>query len=157
MKRLKQKATMLIVDDDASIGKTLARILEKQGYLVEVMDKGKQAIEATNKRFFNVAFIDIKLPDMDGTELLERMRETEPKMIKIILTGYPSLKNAIDAVNKGADGYLMKPFDVDKLLTMIKRQLERQEESMRFSEKKVTTYIETRVKQIELQEDKKRV
>lgn len=154
---MKQKATMLIVDDDASIGKTLARILEKQGYLVEVMDKGKQAIEATNKRFFNVAFIDIKLPDMDGTELLERMRETEPKMIKIILTGYPSLKNAIDAVNKGADGYLMKPFDVDKLLTMIKRQLERQEESMRFSEKKVTTYIETRVKQIELQEDKKRV
>lgn len=157
MKRLKQKATMLIVDDDASIGKTLARILEKQGYLVEVMDKGKQAIEATNQRFFNVAFIDIKLPDMDGTELLERMRETEPKMIKIILTGYPSLKNAIDAVNKGADGYLMKPFDVDKLLTMIKRQLEKQEESMRFSEKKVTTYIETRVKQIELQEDKKRV
>jgi len=157
VKRLKQKATMLIVDDDASIGKTLARILEKQGYLVEVMDKGKQAIEATNQRFFNVAFIDIKLPDMDGTELLERMRETEPKMIKIILTGYPSLKNAIDAVNKGADGYLMKPFDVDKLLTMIKRQLERQEESMRFSEKKVTTYIETRVKQIELQEDKKRV
>src|SRR4030043_231472 len=143
---------MLIVDDDASIGKTLARILEKQGYLVEVMDKGKQAIKATNQRFFNVAFIDIKLPDMDGTELLERMRETEPKMIKIILSGYPSLKNAIDAVNKGADGYLMKPFDVDKLLTMIKRQLERQEESMRFSEKKVTTYIEPRVKQIELQE-----
>lgn len=148
---------MLIVDDDASIRKTLARILEKQGYLVEAVEKGKQAIEATSQRFFNVAFIDIRLPDMDGTELLERMRETEPKMIKIILTGYPSLKNAIDAVNKGADGYLMKPFDVDKLLTMTKRQLERQEESMRFSEKKVTTYIETRVKQIELQEDKKRV
>jgi len=154
---LKQRARMLIVDDDASIRKTLARILEKQGYLVEAVEKGKQAIEATSQRFFNVAFIDIRLPDMDGTELLERMRETEPKMIKIILTGYPSLKNAIDAVNKGADGYLMKPFDVDKLLTMTKRQLERQEESMRFSEKKVTTYIETRVKQIELQEDKKRV
>ena len=154
---MKQRARMLIVDDDASIRKTLARILEKQGYLVEAVEKGKQAIEATSQRFFNVAFIDIRLPDMDGTELLERMRETEPKMIKIILTGYPSLKNAIDAVNKGADGYLMKPFDVDKLLTMTKRQLERQEESMRFSEKKVTTYIETRVKQIELQEDKKRV
>ncbi len=147
---------MLIVDDDASIRKTLARILEKQGYLVEAVEKGKQAIEATSQRFFNVAFIDIRLPDMDGTELLERMRETEPKMVKIILTGYPSLKNAIDAVNKGADGYLMKPFDVGKLLAMVKQQLEKQEESMRFSEKKVTTYIETRVKQIELQEGKKR-
>jgi DNA-binding NtrC family response regulator len=147
---------MLIVDDDASIRKTLARILEKQGYLVEAVEKGKQAIEATSQRFFNVAFIDIRLPDMDGTELLERMRETEPKMVKIILTGYPSLKNSIDAVNKGADGYLMKPFDVGKLLAMVKQQLEKQEESMRFSEKKVTTYIETRVKQIELQEGKKR-
>jgi len=153
---LKQRARMLIVDDDASIRKTLARILEKQGYLVEAVEKGKQAIEATSQRFFNVAFIDIRLPDMDGTELLERMRETEPKMVKIILTGYPSLKNAIDAVNKGADGYLMKPFDVGKLLAMVKQQLEKQEESMRFSEKKVTTYIETRVKQIELQEGKKR-
>lgn len=153
---MKQRARMLIVDDDASIRKTLARILEKQGYLVEAVEKGKQAIETTSQRFFNVAFIDIRLPDMDGTELLERMRETEPKMIKIILTGYPSLKNAIDAVNKGADGYLMKPFDVGKLLAMVKQQLEKQEESMRFSEKKVTTYIETRVKQIELQEGKKR-
>ena len=153
---MKQRARMLIVDDDASIRKTLARILEKQGYLVEAVEKGKQAIEATSQRFFNVAFIDIRLPDMDGTELLERMRETEPKMVKIILTGYPSLKNSIDAVNKGADGYLMKPFDVGKLLAMVKQQLEKQEESMRFSEKKVTTYIETRVKQIELQEGKKR-
>lgn len=153
---MKQRARLLIVDDDASIRKTLARILEKQGYLVEAVEKGKQAIEATSQRFFNVAFIDIRLPDMDGTDLLERIRETEPKMAKIILTGYPSLKNTIDAVNKGADGYLMKPFDVGKLLAMVKQQLEKQEESMRFSEKKVTTYIETRVKQIELQEGKKR-
>lgn len=153
---MKQRARMLIVDDDASIRKTLARILEKQGYLVETVEKGKQAIEATSQRFFNVAFIDIRLPDMDGTDLLERIRETEPKMVKIILTGYPSLKNTIDAVNKGADGYLMKPFDVGKLLAMVKQQLEKQEESMRFSEKKVTTYIETRVKQIEFQEGKKR-
>jgi DNA-binding NtrC family response regulator len=153
---LDQKVSVLIVDDDAAIRKTLSMILEKEGYLVETVANGKQGIEATKKRFFNVALIDVRLPDVDGTELLERLTETEPRMIKIIVTGYASLQNAVAAVNKGADGYVLKPFDADELLAMIEKHLKKQRESMEYGEKKVTEYIETRVKQIELEKWKER-
>ena len=102
-----QKASILVVDDDAAIRKTLSSILEKEGYLVEAVESGAKAIEVSNERFFNIALIDIRLPDMEGTELLENLKRTEPKMVKIIVTGYPSLQNAVEAVNKGADGYVL--------------------------------------------------
>jgi DNA-binding NtrC family response regulator len=150
VKDLKQKISVLVVDDDAAIRKTLSRILEKEGYLVVAVENGRQAIEASDERFFNVALVDVKLPDMEGTELLSRLKDTEPKMVKIIITGFPSLKNAVDAVNRGADGYVLKPFDVGQLLAMIKKHLRRQKAVMRYGEKKVAEYIETRVRQVEL-------
>jgi DNA-binding NtrC family response regulator len=146
----------LVVDDDEGIRKTLLRILEKEGYAVESVDNGKQAIEASKKWSFNIALIDIKLPDMEGIKLLEKLKDAEPKMVKIIITGYPSLKSAIEAVNRGADGYVLKPFDVSKLLAMIDKQLKKQRESLKLCERKVTDYIETRVKQVELQKWRKR-
>lgn len=146
----------MVVDDDEGIRKTLLRILEKEGYAVESVDNGKQAIEASKKWSFNIALIDIKLPDMEGIKLLEKLKDAEPKMVKIIITGYPSLKSAIEAVNRGADGYVLKPFDVSKLLAMIDKQLKKQRESLKLCERKVTDYVETRVKQVELQKWRKR-
>jgi len=96
------------------------------------------------------------LPDMEGTKLLERLKETEPKMVKIIITGYPSLNNAIEAVNKDADGYILKPFDAGGLLAMIKRRLKKQTKNMKYSEEKVVEYIEARVRQVELEKLKSR-
>ena len=156
VKSLTQGASVLVVDDDAGIRKTLSKILEKEGYLVETVENGQQAIKASNERFFNAALIDIRLPDMEGTKLLERLKEHEPKMVKIIITGYASLQNAIEAVNKGADGYVLKPFDATELLAMIEKHLEKQRESMKYGEKKVTEFIETRVKQIELEKQQKK-
>jgi DNA-binding NtrC family response regulator len=153
---LKPRPSVLVVDDDAGIRKTLSRILEREGYLVEAVENGEQAIEASKKWFFNVALIDIRLPDMEGIKLLDKLKETEPKMVKIIITGYPSLSNAIEAVNKGADGYILKPFNAGGLLEMIKRRLKKQSESMKYSEKKVVEYIETQVKQIEMEKWQKR-
>lgn len=156
MKGLKDKARVLVVDDDARIRKTLSKILEREGYFVEAVETGRQAIKASGDGFFNIALLDIKLSDMEGTELLEKLKVTEPKMVKIIITGYPSLKNAIDAVNKGADGYVLKPFDMGKLLETIRKQLKRQRENTGITERKVTEFIETRVKQIELQKSRGR-
>jgi DNA-binding NtrC family response regulator len=146
-----------VVDDDAAIRKTLSRILEKEGYLVEAVESGAKAIEVSNESFFNIALIDIRLPDMEGTKLLENLKRTEPKMVKIIVTGYPSLKNVVEAVNKGADGYVLKPFDAGELLVMIEEHLKRQREMMKYSDEKVAEYIETRVKEIELEKQKRRV
>ncbi len=153
---MSQKASILVVDDDAGIRMTLSRVLEKEGYLVETVENGEQAIEASKKWFFNVALIDIRLPDIEEIELLGRLKVTEPKMVKIIITGFPSLRNAVEAVNKGADGYVLKPFDSGKLLMMIRKHLKRQRESMKYNEKKVTDFIETRVRQIELEKDQKK-
>ena len=142
-------ARILIVDDDENIRKVLAAILEDEGYSVESVDTAKKGIEKSETDFFNLALLDVRLPDMEGIELLAKLRETKPKMRKIIITGYPTLQNAVGAVNKGADAYVMKPFDVEKMLKTIKEQLKKQEEERSFNELKVAEFIETRVKELE--------
>ena len=142
-------ARILVVDDDESIRKVLTTILREEGYSVETAENGREAIKKSNERFYNLALIDIRLPDMMGTHLLASMRETTPKIVKIIITGYPSLQNAIEAVNSGADAYILKPFNVDKTLSIIKEHLEKQQESTKYSQAKVAEFIETRAREIE--------
>jgi DNA-binding NtrC family response regulator len=144
-----QRARILIVDDDGSIRKVLATILEEEGYAADTAKNGTQAIKKSKVKFYNLALIDIRLPDMEGIKPLTRIRETTPKMRKIIITGYPSLQNAIEALNKGADAYIMKPFDMDKVLETIKEQLRKQQKEKKYNQEKVTEFIETRIKELE--------
>ena len=137
------------MDDDESIRKVLKAILEEKGYWVDTADSGKKAIEKTEKAFYNLALIDIRLPDIEGVKLLSKIKETTPKMRKIIITGYPSLQNAVEAVNKGADAYIIKPLNIDEVLALIEKQLRKQREEEKFSEEKVAEFIETRIKQLE--------
>jgi len=142
-------ARILVIDDDENIRKVLETILEDEGYIVETAETAKKGIEQSEKAFYNLALIDVRLPDMEGIELLSKLRNTKPKMRKIIVTGYPTLQNAVAAVNKGADAYVMKPFEVEKILQTIREQLKKQEEEKRFSEEKVVEFIETRIKALE--------
>jgi DNA-binding NtrC family response regulator len=89
---------------------------------------------------------------MEGIELLTKIKDTTPKMRKIIITGYPTLQNAVDAVNKGANAYILKPFDVDKVLQTIQEQLKKQSEEKKFSQDKVAEFIEARVKELDVEE-----
>ena len=116
-------ANILVVDDDAVVRNTLCSVLGDEGYTVEAVEDGKKAIKACEKLPFDVALIDIKLPDMKGTELLSKLKKLHPKMIRIIVTGYPTLETAVKAVNERADGYVLKPFDVTRLLEMIRNLL----------------------------------
>jgi len=145
-------ARILVIDDDESVRKVLEAILEEKGYVVDTVENGKEAIEKAKTNFYNLALIDIRLPDIEGTKLLTAMKETTPKMVKIIVTGYPSLQNAIEAVNNGADGYILKPVNIDNVLDTIKTHLRKQEEARKYSEAKVAEFIETRAK--ELSEEK---
>jgi DNA-binding NtrC family response regulator len=144
-----ERARILVVDDDESIRKTISTILAEKGYIVNTAENGKEAIEKTNARFYNLALIDIRLSDMEGIELLTRIRETTPPMIKIIVTGFPSLQNAMEAVNKSADAYLIKPVKIEELLSTIQEHLELQEEAKRYNEERITEFIETRMKELE--------
>ena len=150
---MNKNARILVVDDDENIRKVEVAILEDQGYTVESVGTAKEAIEKSKRKFYNVALIDIRLPDMEGIELLTKFRETTPKIRKIIVTGYPTLQNAVDAVNKGADAYIVKPFDVEKVLKTIQQQLSKQEEERRYSQDKVAEFIETRVREIDLEKE----
>jgi DNA-binding NtrC family response regulator len=114
----------LIVDDDPQIRSTLASILENESYLVETAENGKKAIRMCDKASFDVALIDIELPDIKGTELLHILSKKQPKMVRIIITGHPSIENAAKSVNEKADGYILKPFNVPELLGMIKKLVE---------------------------------
>lgn len=142
-------ARILVADDDESIRKILAVILEDRGYTVDTAKNGKQAIELSKNNFYNLALIDIRLPDMEGTRLLSSLRETVPRMRKVIITGFPSMQNAVEALNKGADAYVTKPFEMEKILKTIKDQLKKQQEEKKFSQDKVTEFIHTRVKELE--------
>lgn len=122
---MRQRPAVLVVDDEAVIRKTLSQILKTKGYMVETMETGKQAIAASKNRFFNVALIDARLEDMEGTALRDKLKETEPRMMRIIVTGHPSMDSAIEAVNRNANGYILKPLDVQELLGMIEKQLKK--------------------------------
>ena len=139
---------ILVVDDDDSIRTVLKAILENEGYIVDLAENGKEAIEKSNMIFYNMALIDFKLPDMDGTELLGAMKETTPKMIKIIITGYPTLQNAVNAVNEHADGYIIKPLNMENLLKTIKKHLKKYYRAKKYSVEKVAEFIETRAKEL---------
>jgi len=126
-------------------------ILEDEGYVVDLATTGNEAIEMTQETAYNIALLDIRLPDMEGVELLKLMKDNVPRTRKIMVTGYPSMQNAISALNKNADAYLIKPVDIEKLLKLIKAQLQLQKEETKCSEQKVAEFIETRVKEITMQ------
>ncbi len=158
LKALEKPARILVIDDDENIRKVLKAILEDEGYIVETVETAKKGIEKSEQAVYNVALVDVRLPDMEGIELLTKLKETKPKMRKIIVTGYPTLQNAVAAVNKGADAYVMKPFDVEKILLTIKEQLQKQAEEKKYSEEKIAEFIQTRVMELDAAEieDKKR-
>jgi DNA-binding NtrC family response regulator len=143
-----KKKSILIVDDDIAILKYATHILQLEGYDVDAAETGFEAIEKSNARFYNLALLDIKLPDMEGTELLTKMHRTTPSMMKIMVTGFPSLNNAVEALNLGADAYLLKPVELEELLKVVKEKLKEQEEVEKMSEERVADWIKTRVQKL---------
>lgn len=151
---MKNKPSILIVEDDVNIRQSLRTVLQQRGYHTDTAKNGEEAIKKSQTKFFNLALLDIKLPDMEGTKLLLVMRENLPKMMKIMITGYPSLENAIEALNQGADAYIIKPVKPDELLALIQEKLEEQRQTAKMTGERVTDWIKTRVRQIEQERSK---
>lgn len=147
-----KRVRILVVDDDESVRKVLKTVLEEKGYTIDTAKNGGEAVEKATEKSYNLALIDIRLPDMKGTELLTKIKDTTPKMRKIMITGYPSLQNAVEALNKGADAYVMKPFDMTEVLKTTKEQIRKQTEEKRYSQQKVAEFIETRAKELTKEE-----
>ncbi|MCK5158284.1 MAG: response regulator, partial [Candidatus Heimdallarchaeota archaeon] len=116
----------MIIDDDDLMGETLQDIFQEEGYNVATASNGREAINKVEQTVFDVAIIDIKLPDMDGIALLRKFKKVYTEMICIIITGYSNLQNAISALKDGADGYFVKPIFFEELLHRTHQELEKQ-------------------------------
>jgi len=132
---------LLLVDDDESIREALTAIFEREGYLVHAVKNGLDAIEACGKAFYHAALIDVRLPDIGGVELLSKLRAIHSRMVTIIVTGYPTVENAAQALNLGADAYIMKPFDPKELVVTVKSKLTESLQKEVMTSKKIAEFI----------------
>lgn len=137
------------MDDDKALQESLVSILESEGYFIETARSGEEAEKKIRAGYYNLALLDIRLPDMTGIELLSRINRVSPRTKKLVLTGYPDASSAIRAVNEKADAYLVKPFDPVELLDLIEHHLEIQKEELKYSQEKVLEYIQNRVKELD--------
>jgi DNA-binding NtrC family response regulator len=113
------KPSILIIDDDTSLLRVFTKIFLRNGYDVTVAAKGSEAIKKLHGAPFDVALIDFRLPDMEGTELFPFIQKASPKTIKIMLTGNASTLKCAD----GADALIGKPISPEKLLSTISTEL----------------------------------
>ena len=136
------KKRIIVVDDDQAILDSTKEILELEGYEVVTAASAMDALAYIENEFFNLALFDIKLPDMEGTELLERAHKLRPGMKKIMVTGYASLENSVFSLNAGADAYIMKPVYPKDLLEKIREKLLEQEKESIIDGEKVAEFLE---------------
>ena len=120
-------ANILIVDDEQDILDTLPEVLNKWGHKTYVARNGVEALQVFEQNSIDFVVTDIKMPEMDGMELLTKITEIDKQCMVIFLTGYPSLDSAITAMRAGAYDYLVKPVNIDELKLRIERGLERKE------------------------------
>jgi len=117
--------TLLIVDDDEGTCQTLALVFGQKGYSVEVAYTGQEAMQKVTRSNFDVALIDVRLPDRDGVEVLRELKDVAPDLEVVMITGYVSLESAIQAVNSKAFAYVQKPLDIEHVLAIVAKAVER--------------------------------
>lgn len=120
---------VLIVDDTKNIRMLLTKCMEMEGHHVTVASDGKTALELFQKEHFDIAFLDIKMPQFSGTEVLKEIREMGIYTPVIIITAYATIRNAVECTNLGAVAYLQKPFTSDKIKAVLREVTETRPEN----------------------------
>jgi DNA-binding NtrC family response regulator len=120
------KRSILIVDDEKSIVEWLRIALEKEGYEIETALSGADALELAKSRYFNCVITDLKMPGIDGLELLKKLKEEDPDMIAIIITAYGTFESAIEAIRCGASDFITKPFRINEITFRLKNVFEKE-------------------------------
>jgi two-component system NtrC family response regulator len=127
---------VLLVDDEETLLEYLSKRLLKQGFTVKATFSGGEAIDAALDDHYDVAVVDLKMPEMDGVETQKRLKEIQPFLQCIVLTGHGSVETALESGHHEAFQYLLKPVDYDNLVAIIKQAYEKKVEvqSARFNE-----------------------
>jgi DNA-binding NtrC family response regulator len=114
---------ILVVDDEPLIRSTLAEFLTQEGFTVETAATAETALELASNERFDVAICDVQLPGLDGIELLDRLLKISPQTLVVLMTAYATVENAIEAFQRGAHDYFMKPIILDEVLAKIRRMM----------------------------------
>lgn len=113
-------SNILIIDDEKAIRKTLTEILSYEGYKIEEASDGEEGLQKFREKIFDVVLCDIKMPKLDGIEFLDKVREINPDIPVIMISGHGTIETAVEAVKKGAYDYIAKPPDLNRLLITIR-------------------------------------
>jgi two-component system response regulator AtoC len=120
------KQTILIVDDEKLLLKSLKKALSKDGYRIITATNGRDALNYFEKNFPDLILLDVKLPDIDGMQVLKKIKEIDSNSAIIVMTAFSGIKGAVEAIRLGAYDYIAKPFDIEALEFIIARCLEAQ-------------------------------
>lgn len=116
---------VLVIDDDPSICKTVGLLLEDHGYNPRTYTNAEEAIAAAEEESYQIALIDLRMPVMDGVEVVERLKRIDKEMSCIVMTAYPDLDSATETMRRGSCDYLAKPFKQEELIVSIERACQR--------------------------------
>ncbi len=121
MKGEERRIQLLIVDDEEKFLESIAKRLRLKDFDVETASNGKDALKATKKGKFDVAILDLRMPDMDGAEVLKALKKKHKYLEAVMLTGHGTIDSAVECTKLGAFDYLEKPYDFDKLVDVLQR------------------------------------
>ncbi len=135
---------VMIIDDEVEFLSSMQRVLQRRNLDVSIAAGGEEALVLLKDTLVDVVVLDLKMPGMDGLEVLRRIKNTFPSIEVIILTGHPSAETAIEAINNGANEYMKKPPEVEELVKTIRRLYEVQQKSIRERQRRLIEKIRRR-------------
>ncbi len=113
--------SILVIDDEAVVCESFKRILSNEGYKVDTKISPQEGLDLAVSKNYNLVFLDLRMEEMDGIDLFHKLREKEPDLPVIVVTGYPSMDTALECIKLHASDYIIKPFTPDDILKLTKQ------------------------------------
>ncbi len=123
---MEKRANILVIDDEENIRELLRELFEDENLSVSTASSGEEGIEIAKEKSFDVVITDLKMPGMNGIEVIRKFKEKNSNTTVIVITGYPTIESAIEAMKEGAYDYILKPFNLDQIKLVVRKALERQ-------------------------------
>jgi len=134
-------ATIWVIDDEESVADVLCGMLQQLGYETRFFQDPRQALDAYQAGKADVVMTDIRMPTMDGLEFTRTLRARDPRAVVILITGFPSVSDAVEAIKMGAADYLTKPFRMEEIRLRVLRALEARDLEQRFRRNRALTWL----------------
>ena len=124
------QANILVIDDEETMRDSCQQALSRSGNIVEVAEEGTKGLEMLGKESFDLVILDLKMPGLSGMEVLKRIKEDEPEVVVVVITGYATVESAVEAMKAGAYDFIPKPFTPESLRMIVNRALEKRKLSL---------------------------